>query len=402
MARQIGCGDNRAARQAAALAAGSAALGRTLSGPEPIRDSDWTVVLRCADQAGPAGGRGTVIVKAYPPGPDGESSFAAEAAGLALAGDTGLAPELLAADQRSLTVVMSDLGRAPSLADALLGTARDRPTQDWATQDRAVRDRATQDRAAQALLDWAEACGRLSVATAGRETEFARLRRRYAGGSDMKAPGPGLEQRVLSVADRAALVGVTTTEELAAELAEVAAEIATPACPVFSPGDICPDNNLLTPGGVRFIDFEASGYHAVFLDAAYLRMPFSTCWCVFRLPPGLRADAEARYRAQVTRIWPELADDGTWERGVRRAVAAWSLGSMWWLLGRALTADESLEPDAVAAPRTRQLMRHRWLVLAGELDAGGEFPAISAMARALLAATADWHAEELPLYPALR
>ena len=227
MARQIGCGDNRAARQAAALAAGSAALGRTLSGPEPIRDSDWTVVLRCADQAGPAGGRGTVIVKAYPPGPDGESSFAAEAAGLAQAGHTGLAPELLAADQRSLTVVMSDLGRAPSLADTLLG--------------------ATRDRAAQALLDWAEACGRLSVATAGREPEFARLRRTYAGGSDMKAPGPGLEQRVLSVADRAALVGVTTTEELAAELAEVAAEIATPACPVFSPGDICPDNNLLTP-----------------------------------------------------------------------------------------------------------------------------------------------------------
>ena len=74
---------------------------------------------------------------------------------------------------------------------------------------------------------------------------------------------------------------------------------------------------------------------------------------------------------------------------------------MWWLLGRALTSDASLEPGAVAAPRTRQLMRHRWQVLAGELEAGGEFPAISAMARALLAATADWHADELPLYPAL-
>ena len=386
MAGQSGRDDHHATRRAAVLAAGSAALGRELTGPEPMRDSDWTVVLRCADEAGTAGGQGTVIVKAYPPGPDGENSFAAEA-GLALAGDTGLAPKLLAADRRSLTVVMSDLGRAPSLADTLLGTGQ---------------ERAGQERAAQALLDWAEACGRLSVAVAGREPELARLRREYAAGSRMRAPGSGLEQRVLGVAERAALVGVTATEGLAAELAEVAAEMARPACPVFSPGDICPDNNLLTPGGVRFIDFEASGYHAVFLDAAYLRMPFSTCWCVFRLPPGLRAAAEARYRAQVTRIWPELADDGTWERGVRRAVAAWSLGSMWWLLGRALTADESLEPDAVAAPRTRQLMRHRWLVLAGELDAGGEFPAISAMARALLAATADWHAEELPLYPALR
>ena len=151
-------------------------------------------------------------------------------------------------------------------------------------------------------------------------------------------------------------------------------EVARPACLVFSPGDICPDNNLLTPGGVRLIDFEASGYHAVFLDAAYLRMPFSTCWCVFRLPPELRDAAEARYRAQATRIWPELADDGTWEQGVRRAVAAWSLNSMWWLLGWALTSDASLEPGAVATPRTRQLMQHRWQVLEGELEAGGSFP----------------------------
>lgn len=382
MAGQNGPDDNRATRRAAVLAAGSAALGRKLAGPEPMRDSDWTVVLRCTDETGPAGGHGTVIVKAYPPGSDGENSFAAEAAGLALVGDTGLAPELLAADQRSLTVVMSDLGRAPSLADTLLGIG--------------------QDRAGQALLDWAEACGRLSVAVAGREPELARIRRKYAGGSRMKAPGSGLEQRVLGVAERAALVGVTATEGLAAELAEVAAAVASADCLVFSPGDICPDNNLLTPGGVRFIDFEASGYHAVFLDAAYLRMPFSTCWCVFRLPPELRDAAEARYRAQATRIWPELTDDGTWEQGVRRAVVAWSLNSMWWLLGRALTTDASLEPDAVAAPRTRQLMHHRWQVLEGELEASGEFPVISAMVRALLAATADWHADELPLYPALR
>ena len=158
-----------------------------------------------------------------------------------------LAPELLAADRRSLTVVMSDLGRAPSLADTLLGTG--------------------QERAAQALLDWAEACGRLSVAVAGREQEFARLRRKYAAGRRMRAPGSGLEQRVLGVAERAALVGVTATEGLAAELAEVAAELARPACPVFSPGDICPDNNLLTSAGVRFIDFEEAGFHPAFLDA---------------------------------------------------------------------------------------------------------------------------------------
>jgi hypothetical protein len=376
---------SRVPRRAGVLAAASDALGRELTGPEPLRDSDWTVVLRCADEAGPARGPGTVIVKGYPPGLAGENCFAAEAAGLALAGETGLAPELLVADWHSLTMVMADLGRAPSLADALLGV--------------------NPDRAARALLDWAEACGRLAVATASREPEFARLYRQYAGREPQESYWAGLERRVSDVAERAAMVGVTPPDGLTAELGEVAAAAAGPSGRVFSPGDICPDNNLLipaAPGGVRFIDFEAAGYHPVFLDAAYLRMPFSTCWCVFRLPPGLRDAAEARYRAQVVRIWPELADDGTWQRGMRRAVAAWSLHSMGWLLGQALNADISLEPDAVAAPRSRQLMRHRWQVLAGELEAGGEFPAISALARALLAATVGWQAAELPLYPALR
>ena len=372
--------DDRAAKRAEVLAAASAALGRRLSRPEVLRDGDWTMVLRCTDETGPDGSRGTVIVKAYPPSPDGESCFAREAAGLALADGTGLAPELLAASQPALAVVMSDLGRAPSLADLLLGTDR--------------------HRAAQGLLDWAEACGGLAVARRGREAELARLRRAYPSGAP--ASGRDLHQRVLSAAERAALVGVTARAGLSAELAELAAEVSTDACPVFSPGDICPDNSLLAVTGVRLIDFEDSGYHSVFLDAAYLRMPFSTCWCVFRLPAELRDAAEARYRAQAVRIWPELADDGAWDRGVRRAVVAWSLGSMWWLLGRALTGDASLEPGAVAAPRNRQLMRYRWQVLAGELEAAGEFPAISAMARALLAATAGWHADELPLYPAWR
>jgi len=373
---------SRPARRAAVLAAGSAALGRRLTMAERLRDSDWTVVLRCAAEAGPGGEAGTVIVKAYPPGPDGEASFAVEAAGLALVRGTGLAPELLAVSEPARTVVLSDLGRVPSLADALLRTGP--------------------DQAAQFLLEWAQACGRLAVAAAGREAELARLRRQRAGGEPAGRAWACLQRRVLDVAPRAALAGVAAPDGLAAELAEVAAAVERPDCLVFSPGDICPDNALLTPGGIRFIDFEESGYHPVFLDAAYLRMPFSTCWCAFRLPAWLRDAAEDRYRAQVARIWPRLADDGTWQQGVRRAVAAWSLNSMWWLLDRALAGDESLEPAAVAAPRARQLMRHRWQVLAGELEAGGEFPAIAAMARALLAATASWPADELPLYPALR
>jgi hypothetical protein len=78
---------------------------------------------------------------------------------------------------------------------------------------------------------------------------------------------------------------------------------------------------------VRFLDFEGAGQYCAFLDAAYIRMPFSTCWCVFRLPGDVTAEAEAAYRAQVASVHPELARDPIWQGGLRSAVAAWSMSS---------------------------------------------------------------------------
>jgi hypothetical protein len=277
---------------------------------------------------------------------------------------------------------MSDLGTAPSLADVLLGSSG--------------------PAARQALVSWAAACGQLSAAVAGRQEEFAALHQRYSAGPPDGSYWAGLQARILGAADRAELLGVAAPAGLAAELADVAAAVGQPRYPVFSPGDICPDNNMLTAAGVRFLDFEAAGFHSVFLDAAYLRMPFSTCWCVFRVPGELAMSAEARYRAQVGQIWPDLADDAFWQPGLRRAVAAWTLSSMGWLLRRALKGDASLNPDASAAPHTRQLMRHRWQVLATMLEQAGELPALAGLMRALLTATDGWQAAELPLYPALR
>jgi hypothetical protein len=360
------------------LAAASAALGRELTRPRLLREGNWTVVLRCRDEAA----AGEVVVKAYPRLPEGTSSFAAEAAGLELAGGSGLTPELLAASPAELVVVMNDLGSAPSMADTLLGDSA--------------------PAAGTMLLDWAAACGELSVATAGREKELLALREAYSAGRPDESYWSGLRQRILRAAERAGSLGVSAPAGLDADLADAAAVVCGPMYPVFSPGDICPDNNLLTADGVRFLDFEASGFHSVFLDVAYLRMPFSTCWCVFRLPAGLGEAAETRYRQQVSRIWPDLADDAVWQPGVRRAVAAWTMSSMWWLLRRALEADSSMNDEVAQAPHTRQLMHYRWHALAAELDVAGDLPAVAELCRSLLAATASWQAEPLPLYPAFR
>ncbi len=377
--------DEGSALVAAAVAAGSRASGRQLSAPVKLTGSDRSVVLRCADEAG-----GTVVVKTYPADADGPSSFAAEAAGLTVSCGTGLAPELLAADPSSLTVVISDLGSGQSLADVLL--------------------RGSADAASSALLDWARACGGLSAAMSSRCDDFETIRYRYLGGRPGESYAIRLRERVLGAGEMAAklaarpengLTGVRVPGQIDADLRAVADTVAASRYPVFTPGDICPDNNLITADGIRFLDFESADIYSVFLDAAYIRMPFSTCWCVFRLPAEIAAATEAVYRSQVASAHPELADDATWDAGVRCAVAAWSLSSTYWLLPRSVERDEPMNP-ADQSPRRRQLMRYRWQVLATELESAQTLPALAELARSLLAATEDWQAADLPLYPAFR
>jgi len=370
---------------AAGLAAGSAAVGRPLSGPAQLLGSDWSVVLRCTDP-----GRGTVIVKSYPDTQDGPGCFAAEAAGLSVSAGTGLAPALLGADLRSRTVVMTDLGAGPSMADVLLADSA--------------------SAASTALLTWAAGCGALSAVTHERRAEFDTLRSGYLTGRPAESDAARMRARVLGVGERLAQViaapeggldRVQVPDGLSEDIRTVAQWISPSRFPVFSPGDMCPDNNLIVEAGIRFLDFESADVYSAFLDAAYIRMPFSTCWCVFRLPGELAAAAESAYREHIATVHPELASDEVWNYGVRCAVAAWSMSSMYWLLGRALTHDEPLEQDH-DSPSARQVMRHRWQVLAAELEGGGVLPALAELARSMLSATERWQVPELPFYPAFR
>ena len=428
--------------QAAVLAAASAALGDGLTGAAGLGGSKRSEVLRCRASAG-----STVVVKSYPQDDEGAEGFTAEAAGLefawlasagrasaglesagpqsagpesagsAPAGGLEVAPRLLAADRDARVIVMSDLGDAPSLADVLLGTDR--------------------ERARAALLAWTRACGELAVRTAGREPDLARLAAAHRppatgpasadstggdrhggdqhggdrhGGDRHGAPQDGaphdgghwLRRRLAQIPGLLDELALPCPPGLAGELAEVWDAVAPGRHDVFSPGDICPDNNLLTPAGVRFIDFESAEFHSVFLDAAYLRMPFSSCWCVFRLPAGLARDAEAGYRRRISGIFPELAGGDAWDRGVRAAQAAWTLHAMTYLLDRSVVADGPMIDDGRQAPTARQLLRYRWLRLRAELATAGQFPAIAALAAGLLAATERWQAPDLPRYPALR
>ncbi|HWC81828.1 MAG TPA: hypothetical protein VG756_17910 [Pseudonocardiaceae bacterium] len=355
------------------LTAAADAFGEKLSEPIDLGGSSRSTVLRCRTGSGT-----TVVVKAYRDEPEALACFTAEAAGLAFG---TLGPHLLAVDVATPLIVMSDLGTAPSLADTLLGD--------------------TPDTARTALLAWASTYGALAAESIGRQPELSALRARYDRGRPDWDGAGWITGRIAALPEVLAALGVTGPAGLDEDLA-VVASLTDDRHPVFSPGDICPDNNVLTASGPRVLDFEASGFHPVFLDAAYTRMPFSTCWCVFRLPDELSEATELAYRKEILSGYPELADDSLWRDGVLRAAAAWTLDITVHLTGRVLTEDRPMHSRRRPTPSARQLLRHRWRTLHAELTTADRLPALAELTDRLLTATHHWPVGQLPGYPAFR
>ncbi|MEU8515761.1 hypothetical protein AB0C76_29915 [Kitasatospora sp. NPDC048722] len=340
-------------------------LGTGLTDPVDLGGSSRSVVLRCRTAAG-----GSVIVKAFKGGDEAVRHFASEAAGLSL----GLGgPELLAVDPIVPLLVMADLGGAPTLADVLLG---DDPKA-----------------AEEGLSAWARGLGRLGAGSVHRRAEFDRL---VAGSTPGVPPAePWIRRTTTELPGQLERAGIGAPTELAGELARIGTA-GGEEFPAFTPGDTCPDNNLLTPDGLRLIDFEAACYQSVFLTAAYCRMPFSTCWCVFRLPPGRAQAIEEAYRSEIVAAYPALAEDAVWQAGMQQAIAAWTVYTTVWLVPRT-TENKPLHPTRRPSPTARQVLRHRWEMARGLTD----FPALAETAGLLLRQTAgEWDDEPLPGYPA--
>ncbi|MEV7712835.1 hypothetical protein [Streptomyces sp. NPDC088270] len=348
-----------------AVKAAAEALGDSLS--DPVGLGHRSTVLRCRSAR-----YGTVLVKAY----SERTAFVTEASALAL-GAGG--PELLAVDADHPLVVMADLGQGPSLADVLLGDDAE----------------AAEER----LLAWARELGKVAVRGADRQREYDGTRRGYDPSAVAQTAKDAASVRFLRrLPSVLADAGLTPPKGLADDLAEIGALVGD-AYPGLTPGDTCPDNNLITPSGVRLLDFEAAGYPSVFLTAAYCRIPFPTCWCSFRIEPALASRAEEAYRGELLAIHPDLADDGIWHAGVRRALAAWATKLMF-VFPDAMNADRVRNSRGGPSTTVRQLLRHQCEVLHRELTAAGDLEALAETAALVLRGTERWQTPPLPPYPA--
>jgi hypothetical protein len=360
-----------------------------LADPEHLGGSGKSTVVRVRVASSPFSLPRTLVVKRY--GPAGQQvvgdAFVQEAVSYqlftAFSPEDRMCPEMFAHDGAVRLVVLEDLGRAPTLENKLLGN------------DPKAAERA--------LLSWSRSLGRLHASTAGREADFDALSRRL-GSSRVTDPlssagHQAFEELPELLADA---IGVVTSGAAHRRASAASWLLDSHSHRAFSPSDACPDNNVITSRGVRFLDFEGGCWRNVLLDAGYLRVPFPTCWCSFTLPAGMTEAMVAAWRAEVRDVWPDLDDDAVLLPALLDAQLLWVWVSTWWFLPRVDQDDGPVESDS-RSPRRSVALRSRWQQLARDAARAGEHDVV-AHAHEVVAGLVRRFGDrdELPAYPAFR
>jgi hypothetical protein len=359
-----------------------------LADAEDLGGSGRSTVLRVKVAATPFALPRNLVVKRYlrADGTQPRDNWVREAVSYqlftALAAEDRISPELFAHDSGSGLLVMEDLGRAPTLAEKLHGE---------------------DSRAAEAaLLGWARALGRLHASTAGREPDFDALLRRQktprqkdplaVDGPRAVAELPDLLRAEYDVATPAAALA---TAEAALALLDTGRHRA------FSPSDSCPDNSLITSRGVRFLDFEGGCVLNMMFDAAFLTVPFPSCWCAHGLPRGMTEAMLAAWRAEVRVMWPDLDDDAVLLPQLLRAQTFWVWLNTWQFLSvpdHAALASTGPHPQ----PQALDVLIARWADLARAADNAGDAGVSEHAVDVVAALTRRYGQRSLARYPAFK
>ncbi|MBY8850453.1 hypothetical protein [Saccharothrix longispora] len=359
-----------------------------LADPEDLGGAGRSVVARVRVAHTPFSLPRTLVLKRYPQPVADRDPFAHEVVShkllTALPSEERLTPELVAQDNAERLVVLEDLGKAPRLAEKLLGP------------DARAAERG--------LLSWAHAMGRLHATTAGRDADFDALMRRQGSQCcadpivvDVHTALDGLP----ALLSRA--LGVDTPESVRGFAQAAVRGFTTSRRRAFSPSTSCPDNHLVTSKGVRFLDFEGGCVRDIVFDAACLRVPFPSCWCAYGLPAGMSEAMLAAWRAEVSSVWPDLDDDAVFLPRLLEAQLLWVWLGTW----RGLPGLDSALPSGhrpLDSPPRTAVLTTRWARLRADALALGATH-VAAHADEVVSALVSRYgaqAAELPLYPAFR
>jgi len=362
---------DRAALVAETLDVASRLLGTTLTAAAaPFPGSRRTLVVRVTGQVGDA-----YVVKRYT-GEEAAETYAREAAALAALAGRARTPRLLAECGDPRLVVMDDLGDGAHLAEVLLA------------------DDA--GRAAAGLRGWGDSVGALHVAGRGVRDAFVEGVAARSGEQLELDYLPGqLAEAAAEWPRLATALDVEVTPGTFDVLESVPSRFRVDATSL-SAADMCPDNNLLTDAGLALLDFEWALWRPIAWDAAYLRVPWPTCWCAWSLDAAASDAALARWRTAVVQVWPEVAGPD-FEHDLDLATEAWAWLAGSWCLRPLVDGEPAPANPVKPMPR----MPDRTLRFLRTASRGRAIPELAGVASALAdAVTSTYAAEPVPLAPA--
>ena len=349
-----------------------------------LKSSSRTLVVR-AQVRGPGSGLGSVVVKASVDHETGEG-VVREPAALRLLSESRAtdSPRLLAVADDPPLVVLEDLGDVGSLADALLGRSSD---------------------AAHAqLLAWAGSLGDLHARTSGWAPRFADA---LAGeATRLQRPTPSVDHTPARATHSAGLLsqaldalGMEAAPDAIAELLALPSQLGGgPLAHALTPSDACPDNNAIATGSVTFFDFEGAQVRHVAWDAAYLTVPWPSCWCAWAMDAASIDAALERWRTRAARTIPYVAT-ADFDADLATATLGWSVMSSAWFLDRLVHPTRGSRRLSRHAPPIAAVIGHRLRHAAAVTD--NRFPLLPRLAGDLLDRLALSN-RVLPLAPAFR
>lgn len=327
------------------------------------------------------GGRGEIavvwnlgapcVVKGYDAEKPGAG--AREKAALRVLAGAGTAPSWLGEGDDPPYVVMSRLAGSGSLADALMGSSP--------------------ERAREALLAWAGALAELH------DAGTSEVRRSFTVELERRAPhlsARSLPADAAEAADHYSAIleqlGLPPHGDALQALRDLPALLAGEQWEVLSPADACPDNSLIGAHGMHLLDFEFAELRHAAWDVAYLRAPWPSCWCAWRLPDDVADAAVTHYCA--SRGEPFTGPD--FGAALDLATVGWQVMTPAFFIPGALADDDT---SRAGRPSRRAFVMHR-LRAAARTPVS---PALAALAQDVHGALRDlWGGVPLDLAPAFR
>ena len=363
--------------ESALIAAASNVVGRVLESiGEPLGGSSRSIVLRVRSVGEPGE---SLLLKAFDRVTAGDG-WAREVTALRVLDGSGVpAPGLIGAIADPPLLLMTDLGAGESLADSLLGRRR--------------------DRAADHLTAWAVSLGELHSRTRSLGPAFAAELNRLDAGAEVDAVPEMLETSAESLAEMLVSLDLLFADEARVELTDSSMRSDAYA---LSPSDACPDNNVEVDGRPALIDFEGATFRHIAWDAAYLKVPWPSCWCSWRLDARAAETALAAWRQAAGSSFPEVYS-AEFEFDLAAAETRWAVASTGWFLERALGDDPTPTAEALRGkvPARRAMISHRLGEVVRRSDP--RLPALTELAENLLERLSDlWGPRLLELAPAFR